>query len=91
MATITFSYTVDDLKVQAIKDDFAAAKGWTLQIPDPNNLGQLINNPISQNQWMKNAVADHIKREIKNYRVEKARVTAGLTAEGDADTNIVLT
>lgn len=85
MATLTLSITVPDDQVTRIKNSFCAYHGWTETIPDPNNPGETIPNPVTQNAFIKKRIALFIKDSIRTYESEQAT----LAAVGDVNTLII--
>lgn len=63
MAILTISWTVPDSQVNAIKDDFAAQRGWKSTLPDGSP------NPESQNAFIKRDIGEYIKDNVKSRRV----------------------
>lgn len=91
MATLSISFTIADGAAAGIKDDFAASLGWKSTIPDPNNPGQTISNPETQNAFIKRKIGEYIKENVKSYRVSQDVETARTTAITTAESEVVLT
>jgi len=75
MPTLSLSVTVPS---SAEVNDFVAYHGWTAQIPDPNNPGQMIDNPETKAQFSKRMVIRFIRSSIKAKRANDAAETARL-------------
>lgn len=87
MATINLVFTVSDGTVAAIKNDFAAQQGWTATIPDPQNPGQTIANPESQNAFIKRNIGEYIKNTVRTKRMRDVEMAELANVEA----NVVLT
>lgn len=75
-----FAASVTTPNKNQITQDFAAATGWTATIPDPNNPGQTIPNPITRAKWLDNRVDAHVRAVVRDYRLAVARAAAEAAA-----------
>lgn len=74
MALVPIDLTID--VPQAVIDAggidiFAEYFGWTSTISDPENPGQVINNPIAALDYSKSAIKAYVKQEFKKAYIQK--------------------
>lgn len=70
MATLTISITIPDDQAARIKNSFCAALGWTATITDIDT-GEVTQNPLTQNQFIRRQIADYIKRTVRAYEANQ--------------------
>lgn len=88
MATV--SINIPDTIAPRVLTAFANTYGYQAQIPDPNNPGQTIANPVTEAQFAKTQLISHIKDVIYNYESSLAVQTALTDAMTNIDTDITL-
>lgn len=71
-----FAASVTNPQKNAITQDFAAATGWQANIPDPQNPGQTIPNPVTKAKWLDARIDAHVRAVVRDYRLAVARAAA---------------
>lgn len=78
-----FAASVTNPQKTNITQDFAAATGWQANVPDPQNPGQTMPNPITRAKWLDNKIDAYVRATVRDYRLAVARQTADATATTD--------
>jgi hypothetical protein len=83
MADVTIS--IPNPQIPRIRAAFAAAYNYQPTIPDPNNPGQTIPNPVSIDQFVKQQVIRYVKTIVREHEAHIADATARATVETDVE------
>lgn len=78
-----FAATITNPQKQNITQDFAAATGWQATVPDPQNPGQTIPNPVTRAKWLDNKIDAYVRATVRDHRLARARAAADATATAD--------
>ena len=93
MASITFTFP--DAIAPRLLNSFCAIRGYADEIRDPDNPGNVIQNPESKAAFAKRNIKEWILHEVTRYEVGLAATAAADAATQavttDINTNIVIT
>lgn len=67
---------------------FCEAYGWTATVPDPNNPGQTIPNPVSDQTFFNRQLTAYIKDIVRSQGINAAVATASITAAAAEDADL---
>ena len=75
MDTLNFAVSVKTGQGQVVLTDFVEYLGWTATIPDPEQEGGTIANPVTKPQYAKQMIASYIRNCVEAQRVKQVEVT----------------
>lgn len=78
----------DNAAKQSVIDDFCDAYGYKATIADPARPGQMIPNPVSQQEFFNDQLRRYIREVIRGQRVQAAANSAGASAGAAADNDL---
>lgn len=88
MATI--SLDVPDAQEDRIYEAFATAFGYQEQVPDPENAGQMTDNPQTKAEFAKERIASFITGTVGSVEAEAAATTARTDAIDNVNKEVVI-
>lgn len=77
----------DDCK-EDLLNAFAETYGWAAQIPDPATPGKMMDNPVTQEQFLEDRVSNYLVEVTKAHLVRTAAATAIQTAQAATDARV---
>ncbi len=86
----TLSITVPDAIAARITSDMCAYNGYQEQIPDVNNPGTFIDNPMTPGQFVKECVKTYILSCCRAFEATKAAEDARIAAQNAAGSELTL-
>ncbi len=86
----TLSVTVSDDIAPRVLAGVCYYNGYTTKIPDPNNPGSYIDNPVTPGQFAKNCIKEYLKSCVVAYEAMKAAEDARQAAYDAANSQIIL-
>lgn len=84
------SITIPDEIAQRVIGAFCDKYGYKDQIPDPNNPGQWIPNPVTKAQFAKDCLKQFVKAVVMSYESTKAAEDARLVASNSVNNDIII-
>jgi hypothetical protein len=66
MAQLVFN--IPDARMPEVIEAWGRGRGWADEIPDPNNIGQTMPNPETEQQYAKKMIREDIQRHVKHYQ-----------------------
>jgi hypothetical protein len=78
----------DNAAKQSVIADFCDAYGYQATVPDPARSGQMMPNPVSQQDFFNEQLRRYLREVIRGQRVQVAANSAGASAGAAADADL---